>query len=118
MRKFAMILAAVCATTLFAADVTGKWSAEMEGRDGNKRAVTLNLKADGDKLTGTVAGPRGDNEILDGKISGDDISFNVKMEMNGESRVIPYSGKITGEELKMKMGTGNAHANLRRNATS
>ena len=41
---------------VWAADVTGKWTAEVQGRGGNPMTVTMNLKADGNNLTGTVSG--------------------------------------------------------------
>ena len=97
---------ALFTTGLFAADVTGKWSAEMQGCDGQKRVQTFNLKAEGDKLTGTVSSPMGERQIVDGKVSGDDVSFAVEVEFNGEKRKIQYTGKIVGDELKMKSGTG------------
>jgi hypothetical protein len=91
---------------LFAADVTGKWTAETEGRDGQKRVLTFDLKADGEKLTGTVNSQRGERPIIEGKVSGDEVSFAVEMEFNGEKRKIPYTGKIVGSEMKMKSGSG------------
>jgi hypothetical protein len=97
---------ALLTTGLFAADVTGKWSAEMQGRDGQKRVQTFDLKAEGDKLTGTVSSPMGERPIVDGKVTGDDISFAIEVEFNGEKRKIPYTGKIVGDELKMKSGMG------------
>jgi hypothetical protein len=102
------MFAGIClfATGLFAADVTGKWSAEMQGRDGQKRVQTFNLKSEGDKLTGTVSSPMGERQIVDGKVAGDDVSFAVEVEFNGEKRKIQYTGKIVGDELKMKSGTG------------
>jgi hypothetical protein len=97
---------ALFTTGLFAADVTGKWSAEMQGRDGQKRVQTFDLKAEGDKLTGTVSSPMGERPIIDGKVTGEDVSFAVEVEFNGEKRKIQYTGKIVGDELKMKSGTG------------
>jgi uncharacterized protein (DUF2147 family) len=110
MKKFALsaiATLALMATTMFAADISGKWTAEVEGRDGQKRTTTFNLKAEGDKLTGTVSGPGGrDFNIEDGKISGDDVSFAVTMEMNGNSRKVLYKGKASGDQLNLKRGEG------------
>lgn len=92
--------------TALAADVTGKWQAEMQGRDGAKRTTTFNLKADGDKLTGTVSNPMGDREISEGKIDGDNISFVVNVEFNGNAMKMNYTGKVTGDEIQFKMGAG------------
>ena len=97
---------ALFATGLFAADVTGKWTGETQGRDGQTRTMTFDLKADGEKLTGTVSSPMGERPIVDGKVTGDDVSFAVEVEFNGEKRKIMYNGKIAGDELKLKSGTG------------
>jgi hypothetical protein len=108
-RVFLMVLMALVlsAITAFAGDINGKWAAEVQGRDGNKMVQTFTLKQDGDKLTGSVSSPRGDREISDGKVSGDEISFSLKFEMNGETRTIPYTGKVSGNEIKFKSGTGD-----------
>lgn len=91
------------AVSVFAADVNGKWTATVQGRNGNSREVTYNFKADGEKLTGTMSSPMGDREIENGKITGDDISFTMTMNMGGESRKMMYTGKVSAEELKLTM---------------
>lgn len=93
-------LACVCALTVSAADINGKWMAQMQGRNGQSRDVTFNFKADGETLTGTMSTPRGEREISDGKISGDDVSFTMKFEFQGNEMKILYKGKISGNEIK------------------
>jgi hypothetical protein len=91
-----------------AADVTGKWTYEMQGRGGGPaRQVTLTLKQDGDKLTGSVPGMRGggDTEISNGKVDGDKVSFEVKREFNGNTMVTKYSGTVAGDEMKLHTTT-------------
>jgi len=83
-----------------AADVSGKWNAQVPGRNGQTRDTTFNLKADGDKLTGTMTGPQGDIEIKDGTISGNNISFKVNLEFNGNSIVLLYKGVVSGDQIK------------------
>ena len=98
---------ALFATTLLAGDVTGKWTAEVEGRNGQKRTQTFDLKADGDKVTGTMVGMGGrEMKLEDGKISGDTITFSVTMEFNGNTRKIDYTGKIVGDSINFKSGQG------------
>ena len=92
-----LLLAAVAA---FAADVSGKWVAQVPGRNGQTRETTFNLKADGGSLTGTVSGRNGDNPIADGKIDGDNISFTQTLEFNGNTVKLIYKGKISGDEIK------------------
>ena len=87
------------------ANVDGKWTWEMEGRDGQKRQSSMTLKAEGEKLTGAMAGRQGERPIENGKISGDEFSFDMTMNMGGESRKMTYKGKVVGDELKMTLET-------------
>ena len=86
--------------TALAADVTGKWTAQVPGRGGQTREATFNFKADGNTLTGTVSGRGGDMPIADGKIDGDTISFTQTMEFNGNSMKFVYKGTVSGDEIK------------------
>lgn len=83
-----------------AADVTGKWVAQVPGRQGQTMEQTFNLKQDGAKLTGTISSPRGDQEISEGKVDGDNISFVMALNFNGNSFKINYKGKVSGDEIK------------------
>ena len=42
------------------------------------------------------------NPISEGKIAGDDISFVVAIERNGNTMKQNYTGKVAGDEIKMK----------------
>jgi len=83
-------------STAFAADVTGKWSGEMPGRNGAATA-TFMFKVDGDKLTGTMTGPQGEAPLQEGKVTGDKISFST----TGANAKILYEGAVAGDEIKM-----------------
>jgi hypothetical protein len=76
----------------------------MAGRNGQKREVTMNLKADGDKLTGSVGGRMGDTDISNGKVDGDTVSFDVVREFNGNSMTLHYTGKVAGDEIHFTVG--------------
>jgi hypothetical protein len=94
---------ALCA---LAADINGKWVAQVPGRDGQTRETTYNFKADGATLTGTMSGFQGNQiNISDGKVDGDKIAFVVKMEFNGNAIEMKYSGVVAGDEIKMKRST-------------
>ena len=108
---FVVTIALVFTFAAMAADVTGKWTFEQPGRGGGPgRPVTITLKQDGAKLTGSVPGMGrgGDNpppptEITDGKVDGDKVSFTVKREFNGNSMVTKYEGTVSGDEMKLKI---------------
>jgi hypothetical protein len=100
MKMLKLMLAGCLATmTIMAADVTGKWTAEMPGRDGATMTTTMNLKADGANLTGTVSGRRGDTEISAGKVDGNNVMFDVVREMQGNKFVTHYVGIIDGDTI-------------------
>lgn len=86
--------------TALAADVTGKWTAEMPGRGGQTREATFTFKVDGGTLTGTVGGMRGERPISDGKIEGDQISFTQTLEFNGNTIKLLYKGTVAGDQIK------------------
>jgi hypothetical protein len=94
------LLLGLLSIAALAADIGGKWTAQMPGRGGQTREATFNFKVDGNTLTGTVSGPRGDMEISDGKIDGDQISFSQTMEFNGNSTKILYKGTVSGDQIK------------------
>ena len=107
MVKQLLVAITLLATSLVAADVSGKWSAQVPGRNGETREQIFNLKADGEKLTGTMsAGRGGEAPIADGKVSGDIVSFSMTREMNGNTIKWTYTGTVSGNEIKMKRAGG------------
>jgi len=99
--------------TLCAADVSGKWAGDVSTPDGQSISLTLNLKVDGDKLTGTITGPTGDVEITEGKTTGDTLSFVLSVDAGGQQLVFKVSGKLSGDDqLNLKMDGGAPEMNF------
>ena len=95
-----LALVALCAITAVAADISGKWVAQIPGRGGTPQEQVFMFKVTGGTLTGTISGGRGDQEISSGTVSGDDVSFVViRKTQNGERKEL-YKGKIAGNEIK------------------
>lgn len=102
-------LVGIFAAAAWAADVTGKWVAQVPGRNGNQE-MTMNLKQDGSALTGTISGGRGDQTISDGKVEGDNVSFVINVEFQGNKIAQNYKGTVSGSEIKFTRevaGRGN-----------
>jgi len=95
-----------------AADISGKYTAEVAGRNGNTQTMTLNLKADGANLTGNITNARGETPISDGKVDGDNVSFNVVRKMQDNEVTIKYKGKVEGDSIKFTQ-TMNFNGNER-----
>jgi len=107
-RIVGLLTATVLLTTLtvLAESVTGTWKGSYPGRDGQTRESTRVLKAEGEKLTGTVAGGRGESEIKDGTIKGSDISFSVVRNFGGNEVTVKYKGKVVGDAIQFKVEAG------------
>jgi opacity protein-like surface antigen len=101
-RIFLLMAALVCvfATAASAADIDGKWIAQMPSRGGEAREVTFTFRAEGNTLTGSMSTPRGEQQISDGKINGDEISFAMVYERQGNQMKMLYKGTVSGNEIK------------------
>jgi hypothetical protein len=101
-----LALLAASAALLFAAGIDGKWTATQTFGDRSFES-TMTFKADGSKLTGTVSGRRGDTEIQDGKIEGNNISFTVKRQTQKGDFTSMYKGTLKGDEIDFTMSMGD-----------
>lgn len=101
-----LALTTMLTATVSAADPSGTWTWTTPAQGQRpERTSTLKLKAEGDKLTGTINGRQNQDDIKigDGKVAGDDISFTVTREFNGNTMVQKYSGKVSGDSIKGKV---------------
>ena len=94
MRRVAAALVATLAVaaTVYAADVTGKWAGAIDTPNGPIE-LTYDLKTSGETLTGTVTSAMGTAELLNGKIAGDTLTYDVQIE----SGKITHSAKVNAE---------------------
>ena len=112
MRK-GMILAVLImagVVCLFAADITGKWTAEFDSQVGLQKYV-FEFKVEGTKLTGTAISKIADaaeakTPITEGTVNGDDVAFVENLNYSGMELKIAYKGKISGDEIKLSRMVG------------
>ena len=78
---------------------TWKYTADVGGQSFE---VTIKLKLEGDKLTGTVTANDMESKIEDAKYKDGEISFKVNREFNGNKIVLKYAGTIKGDTFKGK----------------
>lgn len=101
---------ALAAAPLFAADVTGKWTAAFDTQVGPQK-YTFDFKVDGEKLTGKAAfermGQTGEADLLEGKVAGDEVSFVETLEAMGNTVRIEYTGKVKGDEIAFSRKVGD-----------
>ena len=100
MKKLLLTVIGVFAFTVsHAQGINGKWETTLEGPQGSIE-LTFNYKVDGTKLTGTVSSPMGgDEEIKNGKVNGNEFSYEVDMMDN----TMKYNGKLEKDVIKLNM---------------
>ena len=80
---------------------TWKWSVKMGQQT---RDMTLKLKLENDKLTGTMVGRNNqETAIEEAKYKDGEVSFNVVRERNGQKSTTKYNGKVSGDTIKGKI---------------
>ncbi|HZL11291.1 MAG TPA: alpha/beta hydrolase-fold protein [Prolixibacteraceae bacterium] len=91
-------------------NVSGTWKADIETPVGLFKYTWI-IQQDGENLSGKILREK-DNEkaevaITEGKINDDAVSFVEMLSMPDQEIKISYSGKITGNELKLTRQVGD-----------
>lgn len=97
---FSIILLSLFVTTIcYAASlVDGQWAGKIEGQFD----VTVNLKEDNGKVSGTILSDIGEAPLTNGTIVGNDILFK-EMSFNGIA-VSHIKGKLSGDTINILIG--------------
>jgi hypothetical protein len=82
------------------ANPTGTWKASLVTPDGQTIEFTLKLKAEGDKLTGSITRQAQETQIENGKFKDDQVSFTAVRERDGQKFTAKYMGKVKGDTIK------------------
>lgn len=93
-----------------AAELAGHWTSEFDSQIGTQK-YTYDFKAEGDKFTGKASYDhsmgKGESVLKDIKLSGDDVSFVEALHLNEMDITVTYTGKISGDEIKLTRVVGD-----------
>jgi hypothetical protein len=98
------------ALTLSAADFSGIWSGQRTDQNGDVQDLSFRFIQKGDTLTGKNYGDNESTPIAEAKIVGNEITFSVTGDLNGQITKFVYTGTIDGDEIhatRQRVG-GNA----------
>lgn len=99
-----LYLGCLTATANAAADPNGTWKWKFMRQGGEEIEMSLKLKAEGEKLTGSLTLPMGDKiEIEKGSFKDDEVKFETTIERNGNTFKAKYKGKVEGDTIKGKV---------------
>lgn len=89
-----------------ATGISGLWMWSLSSQNGQTVETTVRLKVEDGKLTGAMPGARERDQptpIKDGKINGEDVSFTLTKERDGQEYTATYTGKLSGNTIKGRM---------------
>ena len=89
--------------------VDGTWNTTMNTPMGAQKG-TLTLVSSGEELTGKLAGPQGEIDIVDGKVNGNNATWKAKLT-SPMPMTLEFDAEVNGDDIKgnVKLGAfGNA----------
>jgi hypothetical protein len=98
-----MCLIALIATVAFArplqnAKVAGSWDITVESPRGKSTSILV-IKQEGDKLSGMIKGQRGEVPLNGVSVKGNEITFDMTFNAQGQDIVITYKGKVEKDAM-------------------
>ena len=82
------------------AQVSGTWHLVVDAPQG-AQALTMTVVQSGSAFTGKVSGmpTGGDLDVANGQIAGRNVTWEVSINMNGQSLTISFNGEVTGTKI-------------------
>lgn len=90
----------------FGVDVSGDWEITSEGRQG-PMTRDAHIEQDGEKITVTMQGFRGDEMTGEGTIKGNEIEWTFNMSTQRGDFTITYKGKVEGDTMSGTVQMGD-----------
>src|SRR5215471_7359929 len=99
MKSFILLylMAGACA----AADLTGNWLVAIPNGDGTMRRTYLNLKQQGNRITGTIRATLHLYSIDRSTGGPENFTITAAMPILGSERRVTYRGKLAGDQLQV-----------------
>ena len=80
--------------------LSGTWTVNINLGQGD-RAITLTLQQEGERLTGSIAGPLGAGEISNASASNTgEVRFTVSVQVEGQTKEATFTGRFANNEIR------------------
>lgn len=96
-----ILLFGLTALAACAADVSGIWTGTLTDRNGDPQDLSFRFTQKGDALSGKMYGDNESTPISTARVTGDQISFSVTTELNGQISTFIYTCKPDGAEMEV-----------------
>ena len=80
--------------------LAGTWSVTVNLGEGD-RVITLDLQQEGERLTGSIAGPLGSGEISNASFSSaGEVRFTAVLNIEGQTKEATFTGRLANNEIR------------------
>src|SRR5262245_3508567 len=95
-----VLVTALCTAALGqSSNVVGTWDITIESPQGQRTAMLV-IKKDGDALSGAMKSPRGERPLDSVTLKGDDVTFVMSQQVQGQDMKFTYKGKVSKDSMK------------------
>ena len=91
-------IASVVAAASFKDEVAGKWSLTVDA-PGEAVQVVLDLKQEGEKVTGTMASTHGSGTVTKGTFKEKKLSATINADIQGSPTELSVEGTVDGDKI-------------------
>lgn len=84
-------------TSTTSRNLTGDWSVVVNV--GDQKTISLNLRQEGDRLSGSIQGPLGTGEISNAS-AGNEVRFTLVLNIDNQTKEATFVGTQTGNEIR------------------
>jgi imidazolonepropionase-like amidohydrolase len=80
-------------------NLSGTWSVNVNLGQGD-RTIALTLQQEGERLTGSIAGPLGTGEISNASAAAGEVRFTATVNVEGQSKEATFTGRLANNEIR------------------
>ena len=79
--------------------LSGMWSVNVNLGQGEK-TIALTLQQEGERLSGSIAGPLGAGEISNASAASGEVHFTVPVQVEGQTKEATFTGRLANNEIR------------------
>lgn len=80
-------------------NLSGRWTVNVNLGQG-EIAITLNLRQEGERLSGSISGPLGAGEISNASMTSGEVQFTVSLNVEGQTKEATFLGRLANNEIR------------------
>ena len=100
-RIFPGIFGLLLTVSAAGADLSGIWTGTLTDRNGDPQDLSFRFSQKGETLAGKMYGDNESTTITAAKIDGDQITFSVTTELNGQISNFVFTGTVQSDQMDL-----------------